>query len=427
MPTRWRVRRLSRVDAGSLMAAIEPFGLPPEEALKWFREKGYALTFDWRDLWASQHARAFTVAKATQLDVLADIREALDKALAGGGTLAEFKKGLRPTLQRKGWWGEKEEVDPLTGESRLVQLGSANRLRTIYETNLRSAQSAGRWERMQRTKAARPYARYVCLLDGNERAQHRAWHGTILPIDDPWWKTHAPPNGWGCRCKMQQLSQRDLERFGFEVSAKAPPSPMRTWVNERTGKTLRIPAGIDPGFEFNPGDVPRGFTPPDNAPELEPRIPFRAAGRPTAKELLAKGGLPEAVERWHDIKNVNDAAARWHALFGKDSADVADPTGDQVTFSTKMLLHVMSKEPTRADFVPRAKQAVEQPTEIWLVPHRLADGRVVMRKRYIGIFEGRDQSVVVVVQRTDSGHAAWTSYPTGRVDSKREGYLLWPR
>jgi SPP1 gp7 family putative phage head morphogenesis protein len=233
--------------------ALDPFGLSPDEAIAWFTSKGYRISFDWRDVWKQEHARAFTVAKATQKDILDDIRAAVTRALKNGETLANFRKELRPTLQEKGWWGEKEQVDPVTGETKLVQLGSARRLRVIYETNLRQAQAAGRWERIERQKERRPYARYVCLLDGNERPAHRAWHGTILPVDHPWWDTHAPPNGWGCRCSMQQLSDRDLQRFGYSVSDAAPPSRNRAWVNERTGKRILVPEGIDPGFDYNPG------------------------------------------------------------------------------------------------------------------------------------------------------------------------------
>lgn len=418
-----------------MSAAVDPFGIPPEEAQRWFREKGYKLAFDWREVYGAAHARAFSVAKATQLDVLADIREAVDRAISKGATLADFKKDLRPVLQSKGWWGEKEAVDPKDGQSKVVQLGSANRLKTIYETNLRQAQAAGRWERAERVKAARPYARYVHIngstSDSGSRAAHQAWHGLILPLDDPFWDTHAPPNGWGCRCKLQMLSERDLQRFNYVVARSAPKVELVTYVNERTGKSMRVPKGIDPSFDYNPGKVPRGFTPPDNAPELEDVRTFRDEGLPSAKELRARGGFPEAVDRWHDLKNLNEAGAKWNALFGgRDAADVTDPDGMQVSFSTRALLHMWNAgEKDRASFVPRAKQTVEQPAEIWLVPHRLRDGRVVMRKRYIGMFEGRDQSVVVIVQRDDVGNAFWTAYPSAgnAVDKKRQGYLLYPR
>lgn len=437
------------------MSDAGPFGLPPEEAVRWFREKGFALSFDWRDIERDAHARAFTVAKATQLDVLALIREAVDKSIASGTTLQDFQRGLKPLLEAKGWWGEKE-VDELdidgkpTGERKVVQLGSAHRLRTIFATNLRQAQASGRWERMQRTKTARPYARYVCLIDGRERAAHRAWHNVILPIDHPWWETHYPPNGWGCRCKVQQLSERDLQRYGGTVTKEPPPDEMVRWQNPRTGQARLVPKGIDPGFDYNPGQSPRGFQQPREKKEiaLRPIRTFRDAELATAKELREAGGLPEAAERWYELADADIALRKkkisrkeWDAIFsrdggrrwremlgGRDSAEVADPTGEQITFSTRAMLHMAAQGGlTRVSYAPRAKQAIEDPIEIWMQPSRRADGSIVMRKVYVGAFEGRGQGLSVVVERTETGHALWTAYPDDKLDDQRKGYLLYRR
>lgn len=104
----------------------------------------------------------------------------------------------------------------------MAQLGSPRRLRIIYDTNLRMNHAAGEWAKIQRTKQFAPFLRYVAILDGRTRPLHRGWHGTILPVDHAFWKTHYPPNGWRCRCTVQQLSQMDLDDFGYQVS----PDPL---------------------------------------------------------------------------------------------------------------------------------------------------------------------------------------------------------
>ncbi len=146
-------------------------------------------------------------------------------------------------------------VDPATGEIRTVQLGSPRRLRTIFDTNLRMSYAHGRWQQIERVKNARPFLRYVATLDDRTRAQHRAWHGTVLPVDHPFWESHYPPNGWGCRCIVQQLSQADLDEFGLGVSQGPPAGSLETrpWHNKRTGVTVQVPRGIDPGFQHNVG------------------------------------------------------------------------------------------------------------------------------------------------------------------------------
>jgi hypothetical protein len=80
--------------------------LRPEEALAFFRSKGLAppdARFDFRDIWRNEHASNFVVAKAMRDEVLEAIRGALDRALAGGGTLTTFMDALEPELKRLEW------------------------------------------------------------------------------------------------------------------------------------------------------------------------------------------------------------------------------------------------------------------------------------------------------------------------------------
>jgi SPP1 gp7 family putative phage head morphogenesis protein len=236
--------------------AIEFRPLPPEEAVRYFEAKGFKLhpSFDWRDVAAQTHATSFTVAKSAGFDILKDIHSAMLKVQSEGRTFEQFRKELTPILQEKGWWGRKVVTDPETGRKTTAQLGSPRRLRIIYDTNLRMNHAAGEWARIQRTKQFARFIRYVAIRDGRTRPQHRAWHGTVLPVDHGFWRTHFPPNGWRCRCTVQHLSEMDLEDFGYEASAD-PDVEMVPWTNDRTGEVLQVPTGVDPGFGHNPGQV----------------------------------------------------------------------------------------------------------------------------------------------------------------------------
>ena len=97
-----------------------------------------------------------------------------------------------------------------------------------------------------------PYLRYVSVRDGRTRPEHAAWHGTVLPVRHPFWRTHHPPNGWHCRCTVVQLSENDLGRRGYDVSPD-PEVRTRPWHNARTLETMQVPLGIDPGFGHNAG------------------------------------------------------------------------------------------------------------------------------------------------------------------------------
>lgn len=192
------------------------------------------------------------MAKAMQLDILRDIRAGVDDALANGTTFADFRRNLKPLLVQKGWWGKAEMTDPATGEAKAVQLGSTRRLKTIYDTNLRTAHAEGQWERIQASKASFPYLQYSGNNSEHARLQHAAWDGLILPADDPFYQAHMPVKAWGCKCRVIQMSQGMLDRRGLSVG-ETPVVPQYTYINKRSGEVQKIPQGVDPAFHYPPG------------------------------------------------------------------------------------------------------------------------------------------------------------------------------
>lgn len=236
------------------MAGEALFKTAPKEVIDSFERRPSVPTFDWRDLAPHEHALAFTVAKTAGFDVLNDLRAAIRKAVVNQVPFERFRDELIPTLVRKGWWGRQEAQDPVTGAKVLAQLGSPRRLQVMYWANVHSAHAAGKWERIERTKDFLPYLTYVGSVSERRRPLHVSWIGITLPVDDPWWRSHDPPNGWNCKCSVRQVADRERERILQRGgSDKAPPIDLRDWHNKRTGATERVPAGIDPGWQTNAG------------------------------------------------------------------------------------------------------------------------------------------------------------------------------
>lgn len=260
--------------------------LPPRDAIAALFKRGKRLdpSFAWQDVWQADHASMFTVAKSAGFDILKDIHEALLKALSQGRTFRDFAKELTPVLQAKGWWGQQPASDPLTGDTRFAQLGSTRRLQTIFDVNMRVSYAAGHWASFERTKVARPFLRYVCILDDVTRPQHRARHNLVLPVDHPYWNVWAPPCGWNCRCTLQSLSQRDIDRLvaqGEKLMFDPPADTLRTYVNARTGEVSTVPDGIDPGWAYNPGKAGfRALPAVDKLITAPPRLAAQVNGDP---------------------------------------------------------------------------------------------------------------------------------------------------
>ena len=343
--------------------------LPFEEALDALRRRGTHLfpSDRWAEVWQEQHQAGFTVARSAGFDILKDIHGELVKALENGTTFTEFKRALVPVLQKKGWWGKAVITDPETGEQRSVQLGRLRRLRTIFDVNLRVSYAQGRWEQQQSVKEDFPYLRYEGILDSRIRPLHRAWHGTILPMDHPWWKTHYPPNGWRCRCDAVAVSDADLEENGWKVTEMPADGAPVTWVNPATGEVMEIPAGIDPGWAYNPGNTDlaadRARLAMDKLAELPPSLGAAAAAKlafafPQVEREMAEwlegiarqvqAGSYKATGSRRVVGALDDDILAWLKEHG------IEPTTAAITIGDKDLFHAL-----------RAAKVKPLPLSVW--------------------------------------------------------------
>lgn len=217
-------------DPITIRAALD---LRPEDAIRAFRQRDeLAVSYGWRDFEPEEHARAFTVANVFKLDLLAELGGSLDTALKEGQTFAQWRDGL----------------------SAEAQAFRTSRLQTIFRTNMRVSRAAGQWARIQAVKSARPFLRYSAVLDSRTRPLHARWHAIIRPVDDPIWQTIFPPNGFNCRCQVQQLSQRDLDRRGWVVTPDADLPQLDPIGETLMGGRIRpVIKGVDEGWDYNPG------------------------------------------------------------------------------------------------------------------------------------------------------------------------------
>lgn len=308
-------------------------GLPPKDAIRYFESKGYAITFNWHDLWEKAHAQAFTVTGVARLDVLQDIRNGLATALREGKTERWFMQQMEPVLRRKGWCGKRKESGP-DGAPRTVRMGSPARLRLIFRQNMQSAFMAGRYKQQLENAEARPFWQYVAVLDAKTRPSHKVLHGRVFRSDDAFWSTHYPPNGWGCRCRVRTLSQHRLEREGLTVEhgAGRMVTQQRELLDHRTGEVTRrgvtgyrVPAATggetawtDPGFSYNPGAAGLAHMLGEAARKLHGADPALAAAvvrRLTGGEAFAawaaapQGHFPMAVLAADDAARIGGTSS----------------------------------------------------------------------------------------------------------------------
>lgn len=224
-----------------------PAQLPFREAIDFYRGKLQLPSAGWTDIWQQQHSQAFVIAGASHDALVEDFYNAVRKAQEEGTGYEAFRKDFDTITAKHGW----------------AHTGTPGwRSKIIYDTNITQAYNAGRYQQMQAVKHLRPYWEYRHTPGEHPRLTHLAWDGLILPADDPWWSTHFPQNGWGCKCRVNSLSRVEAS-LKWDAAGKAGPdqAPEIEWEEKTVGKlgsqprTVRVPKGIDPGFAYNPGQA----------------------------------------------------------------------------------------------------------------------------------------------------------------------------
>ena len=439
--------------------------LPPAEAMAFMDGRQLsAETYHWHDLWREEHQRAFTVSRLARGDLLEALQTSLAKSVAGDLSRRDWIKSTEQLLKNAGWWGTTEVTDPRTGELLKTRFNHA-RLQLIFDTNVRQAAAAGQWQRLVRNQRTHPYARYVAMDDDRTRPQHRAWHNVTLPLDDPWWSTHRPPNGYRCRCRMIGVTQREydqgevLDRPGAETDRKAPivrapmaktapPEALRDWRNPATGAIEKIPDGIDPGFDYNPGTtgrsqafeamvqaklarmLPAVAEAASTAGVLPPRVAKEVPGQDNwvtlgltdlrdmppsmaAPNLLAPGAtVQDAVQVLREALDVPTNGARF----------VETPTGLVAIFD-KLLSHVVEKRLDRRErFGSFVLPTLQQPDEVW----ETAYDDATTRRRFIKLFSDSKYDLLVIVREGPDGAVLWNVLNRDRkaMNTMRTGRLV---
>ncbi len=309
-------------------STVEAVSLPFDEAIAYFRQKVPAAAADWTSVWRDAHTRSFAVAGATTEALAADFQQAIQKAISEGTTLAEFRRDFDAIVKRHGW----------------EHTGTPGwRAGIIYETNLATAYSAGRYAQQTDPDvlAAFPYWTYRHSGAAHPRLMHLAWDGLTLKADDPFWEAHYPPNGWRCGCRVSLTSEGSLGRMGKKGPDAAPPTVTEPWVNPRTGETHQVPAGVDPGFDYNPGAAWKKA--PLRAEPLRPLRPAAAPGPIVPHEFGSVADADATLTReyaaWANGLSDEESAAleAYKGPLGRDMngalrGDVADALlGDEIS------------------------------------------------------------------------------------------------
>lgn len=407
--------------------------IPFQEAIDFLQGKVNLPTRRYDDLKHAAHVRGFSVAGVTRDDMLTDFRRAIEKARIEGTGFSEFRNDFDAIVDRTGW---KFNARGSTEEER-----RAWRARIIFTTNMRTSYMAGRYSQLTDPDVLkyRPYWEYIHSGAEHPRKQHLAWNGRVWRADDPVWKYIYPPNGWGCGCDVEALSERELKARGISKPDPSPELVTYDGIDPRTGeKELRI-GGVDRGWEYNVGEEwLQGLVPAELRKPLAPfgttsALPadLPAMPRPIAVEpadLLENGLAPEAYVKAF-LKPFN---------LKKDQGYFRDRDGGLVTISKALFewrtpegvsMGFKADKRNRGQYAALLAQTIIEPDEIWVDWAQVKSG-IVLRRSYLKrvlLPDGRQ--LLVSFEWTSKGWFARTGFDTTEnyLAAQRKGALLYQR
>ena len=186
-----------------------------KEAVDYFKQKINIPTKRWNSLKGAMHTRAFTIAGAMRADILLDFRNAVDKAIEKGDSLQDFRNNFYNIAKK--WRASDPSFDAKMEKPKY----GAWRSKVIYQTNMVTAAAAAQERQARAMPDVFTHAKYICQMLPGSREEHRHWNGTVLPVNDPWWEKHSPPNGFGCLCEKEFISKYEMDA-GLEKQTRAP-------------------------------------------------------------------------------------------------------------------------------------------------------------------------------------------------------------
>lgn len=201
-----------QISIADLQFAID---LEPKEAVEYFRSKGIEITFDWKEAAEAIARHAFTVSGVMKLDVLMDFKSMIQRALAEGWSMSEFRSNMQQMLQTKGWLAKKD------GKS----LNSPWRMQLIYQNNVMGAYSESRWDQMKNTADVLPYVLSLATNNGMNPTTTKACkalHNKVFKKDDKYYSRNLRTlRHHRCQSREVSISETKIKKDGLTVSTGA--------------------------------------------------------------------------------------------------------------------------------------------------------------------------------------------------------------
>lgn len=237
---------------------------------------------------------------------------------------------------------------------------NTNWLRAEYNQAIAQSQNAKNWQRYEDDKDLYPNLKYVTAGDDRVRNEHAALDGIVRPVDDAFWNTYAPQNGWGCRCTLEQMDE-DADVTKKETAfGQAEGVIKQKMFKDNVGKSQVIMRDNHPYFKLAKDQNKNRTT------EFKATVNY---GMKSANEIMLKN--TKAKEIKSSLNSIEEYEKWWGKQIektgtGNDKEFVLDTLlGYKVTMDKQLFNKSKTIEKERYKHIENVPETLSSPDEVW--------------------------------------------------------------
>ncbi len=260
-----------------------------------------------------------------------------------------------------------------------------------YETATLIAESVESYLRLIKKTKLFPYWEYRTVGDDKVRPEHALLDGLILPASDEAWKYIFPPNGWKCRCYIVPRMAHEVKDVNFDEMRERVAEYYDTAEWERSKAQ---------GFGVNRALLPEIFT----ANQMYIKK-FQNMAKKLLKDINYKtfelGSYKQNREKAKtDIPVYKGTSSDFFSKLEieNDKVFFRDYNNRLILFDEEKYLkgHTPKKYKVRTQYLEAAKEALQNPNEVWLSVDKNKFNTFHFVKYY------SDETIIVVAELKDN-------------------------
>ncbi len=231
-------------------------------------------------------------------------------AFSAAKTKAQIYDVIDELTNAKGNTRSFEQFEEAVKSKGIFNKHNRNWLRAEYNHAVAAGQAASQWLDIEDNARALAesgdvlYLRYATAGDSRVRPEHARLEGITLPYDDNFWNTFTPPNGWSCRCTVNEV-----------LDPPNPSDPAKLKISQLKRDTKTSPYFAKNWGKQPPFDMNKGYAKTFNPESLQAE---RDYGMKSWDKIYSR---PANLARYKpQIQNKEDYDAWWNEMASGEQA-----------------------------------------------------------------------------------------------------------